>query len=81
MQDLRCFTGSRVAKLAVFVGVAALFGAVASASAAPRFQGEDGGRADVDHRKGALSPTSTQRTLARDRQADAKWNASAPYDR
>ena len=74
MQGLRCFTGSQVARLATLVGVAALLGAAASASAAPRFQGENGGREDVDLRKGTLSPTSTQRTLAIDRQANAKWN-------
>jgi extracellular elastinolytic metalloproteinase len=74
MHCLRCFTGSHVAMLAVFVGVAALFGAAASASAAPGFQGENGGRSDVDRRKGTLPPTSTQRTLATDRQANARWN-------
>ena len=73
MQGLRCFTGSQVAKLAVFVGVAALVSAAASAWRRP-VPGENGARQDVDTRQGSRSPSSTQRAFANDRGATATWN-------
>jgi hypothetical protein len=69
---------SDVVKLAAFVGVAALLGAAASASAAPNFQGENGGRQDADFRRGTLSPTPTQRTLATDGRRRPSGTASEP---
>jgi extracellular elastinolytic metalloproteinase len=43
--------------------------------AAPAFQGESGELPNLDHRRGRVQPTATQRSLVVGKQADARWNA------